>query len=122
MHSFGNKLIEIEKGDDILLGVHINPKMWDMIENGLEREKVTFVVWDFNAYEERGEMKNKPSILRGLGYNSFIPSNVITYFEGKSSVDNFYVNKDRILKHGISIEVKKTESFISDHACCTLEI
>ena len=121
-HSFGNKLIEIEKGNDILLGVHINPKMWDMIENGLEREKVTFVVGDFNAYEERGEMKNKPSILRGLGYNSFIPSNVITYFEGKSSVDNFYVNKDRILKHGIRIEVKKTESFISDHACCTLEI
>lgn len=83
LHSFGNKLIEIEKGDDILLGVHINPEMWDMIENGLEREKVTFVVGDFNAYEERGEMKNKPSILRGLGYNSFIPSNVITYFEGK---------------------------------------
>ena len=116
------KLIEIEKGNDILLGVHINPKMWDMIENGLEREKVTFVVGDFNAYEERGEMKNKPSILRGLGYNSFIPSNVITYFDGESSVDNFYVNKDRILKHGIRIEVKKTESFISNHACCTLEI
>ena len=121
-HSFGNKLIEIEKGNDILLGVHINPEMWNMIVNSLKKEKVTFVVGDFNAYEERGEMKNKPSILRGLGYNSFIPSNVITYFEGKSSVDNFYVNKDRILKHGIRIEVKKTESFISDHACCTLEI
>lgn len=82
LHSFGNKLIEIEKGDDILLGVHINPKMWDMIENGLEREKVTFVVGDFNAYEERGEMKNKPSILRGLGYNSLYSQQCNYIFRG----------------------------------------
>ena len=63
--------------------MHINPcdEMWNLIINSLKKNEVTFVVGDFNAYEERGEMKSKPSILRGLGYNSFIPSSVITDYK-----------------------------------------
>lgn len=123
-HHYGNKLIEIEKDNDILLGVHINPcdEMWNLIINSLKKNKVTFVAGDFNAYEERGEMKSKPSILRGLGYNSFIPSSVITDYKDNSSIDNLYVDKNTIIKNGISVEVKKTDLFVSDHACCTLDI
>ena len=121
---YGNKLIEIENGNAALLGVHMNPcdEMWDMVINSLKKKKVNYVVGDFNAYEERGEMRLKPGVLRGLGYNSFIPSSVITDYKDCSSIDNFYVDNDFILKAGMSIEVKKTEDFISDHACCTLTI
>lgn len=113
-HHYGNKLIEIEKENDILLGVHINPcdEMWSLIINSLNKNKVTYVVGDFNAYEKRGEMKNKPSVLRGLGYNSFIPSNVITDYKDNSSIDNFYVDNNFNFENGISIEVKKTDRFI----------
>ena len=123
-HHYGNKLIEIEKENDILLGVHINPcdEMWSLIINSLNKNKVTYVVGDFNAYEKRGEMKNKPSVLRGLGYNSFIPSNVITDYKDNSSIDNFYVDNNFNFENGISIEVKKTDRFISDHGCCFLNI
>ena len=94
----------------------------EKIFNSLNKNKVTYVVGDFNAYEERGEMKSKPSILRGVGYNSFIPSSVITDYKDNSSIDNFYVDKNTIIKNGISVEVKKTDLFVSDHACCTLDI
>lgn len=123
-HHYGNKLIEIENGNDILLGVHVNPcdEMWNLIIKGLEKNRVTFIVGDFNAYEERGKMKNKPGILRGVGYNSYIPSNVITDYKDNSSIDNFYVEKNKTIENGISIEVKKTRQFVSDHACCILDI
>ena len=66
-------------------------------------------------------MKNKPCILRGMGYNSFIPSNVITDYKDNSSIDNFYVEKNKTIVNGISIEVKKTRRFVSDNACCILD-
>lgn len=123
-HHYGNKPVEIEKDNDILLGVHINPsnEMWNLIINSLKKNKVTFIAGDFNAYEERGEMKNKPNVLRELGYNSFIPSSVITNQKDNSSIDNFYVDKNSIFNNGVSIQVKKTDLFVSDHACCTLDI
>ena len=57
---YGNRLIEIEKDNDILLGVHINPcdEMWSLIINSLNKNKATYVVGDFNAYEKRGKIKN----------------------------------------------------------------
>ena len=77
VHHYGNKLIEVEKDNVILLGVHINPcdAMWNMILPSLKNTKITFIVGDFNAYEKRGKMKDKPELLRSLGYNSVVPCN-----------------------------------------------
>jgi len=37
--------------------------MWSLIINSLNKNKVTYVVGDFNAYEKRGEMKSLIQIL-----------------------------------------------------------
>ena len=43
-------------------------------------------------------------------------------FESMRERDNFYVDNNFNFENGISIEVKKTDRFISDHGCCFLNI
>ena len=47
---------------------------------------------------------------------------MITDYKDNSSIDNFYVDKDFNFENGISVEVKKTDQFVSDHGCCFLNI
>ena len=61
---------------------------------------------------------NKNSLLFKVDYTS----NVITDYKDNSSIDNFYVDNNFNFENGISIEVKKTDRFISDHGCCFLNI
>jgi len=121
---YGNKLVEIEKNDVTLLGVHINPcdEMWNMILSSLKKNAVTFIVGDFNAYEKRGTMKDKPKLLKEVGYNWVIPSNVITDYRDYSSIDNLYINTKFILDNGIKVDIHKAELFVTDHASCMFEI
>lgn len=122
-HHYGNKLVEIEKNDVTLLGVHINPcdEMWNMILSSLKKSEVTFILGDFNAYEKRGTMKDKPKLLREVGYNSVIPCNVITDYRDYSSIDNLYINNEFILDTGIKVKVHKAELYVTDHASCMFE-
>lgn len=107
-----------------LLGLHMNPtdEMWNLIFDSYKENKHTFAAGDFNAYEYRGSMKNKPQQLRNLNFNSVIPSNVITEYKDNSSVDNIYVDADFNLCTNISVEVKRLVNFETDHALCKLEI
>lgn len=122
-HHYGNKLIEIEKNNDTLLGVHVSPceEMWNILLSSLEENEVTFIVGDFNAYEKRGIMNEKPMQLRNLGYSPLISSSVITNFIYESSIDNLYINSECKLTNGIHIDVKRTDDFFTDHAACMFE-
>lgn len=123
-HHYGNKLVEIEKDNVTLLGVHISPcdEMWDMLLSSIEKNEVTFIVGDFNAYEKRGTMRGKPKLLREVGYNSVIPCNVITDYRDHSSIDNLYINTQFVLDNGIKVDVHEAELFITDHASCMFEV
>lgn len=123
-HSFGNKLVELQYNEKItLLGLHMNPtdEMWKMIFDSYHNNKHTFIVGDFNAYELRGDMKYKPQQLRNLGFNSFIPNDVITYYIDNSSIDNFYIDTCFNLRI-ISVNVIKLDTFETDHALCIIEL
>jgi len=130
-HSFGNKLIELEYSDCddcdekiTLLGLHMNVatnEMWDMILDSERKNKHTFIVGDFNAYEYRGTMWNYPQRLRRLGFSSLISNNVITNFKDKSSIDNIYVDSGHDFKQGILIKVEQLTDFETDHGLCFIE-
>ncbi len=59
---------------------------------------LTFIAGDFNAYELRGEMKDKPKQLRSLRYRSFVPNSIITDIKHNSSIDNIYICSKRNIK------------------------
>lgn len=124
-YNYANKLVELQYNKELsLLGLHMNPsdEMWDLIFNSYKKRKHTFVVGDFNAYEARGTMKNKPQQLRDFKFNSCIPNNVITDLENNSSIDNIYIDKNLKLENMISISVKKLDVFKTNHTLCSIEI
>ncbi len=124
-YSFGNKLVELQYNNTIsLLGVHMKPddEMWSMIFKSYKKAKHTFIVGDFNAYEQRGSMKNKAKELRSLNYYSCIPANIITEYKDDSSLDNIYIDTDLKLRNGFSVSVKRSDIFQTDHALCSIEI
>lgn len=124
-YSYGNKLVELQYGREIsLLGLHMSPVdgMWKLILNSYEKRKHTFVVGDFNAYELRGSMKNKPQQLRKMGFNACIPNNAITDFKHNSAIDNIYVDSNLKFKTSYSVSVEKTDIFQTDHALCSVKI
>lgn len=123
-YSYGNKLLELRYNDEItLLGLHITEdEIWKMVLDACNMRKHTIIVGDFNAYESRGSMKNKPQELRKAGYYSCIPNNVITDYKYNSSIDNIYIDSNFEIKNTMSISVKKLDAFKTDHALCGLEI
>lgn len=121
---YGNRLVELEYGKKFsLLGVHMNPvdEMWNMILSSEKKGKHSFIVGDFNAYEYRGTMSDKPSKLRERGFISLISSKTITDFIDKSSIDNIYVDSEQSFDRGIPVKVEKPNGFITDHALCCAE-
>ncbi len=125
-YSFGNKVVELQYQDRIsLLGLHMNPSeaMWNLLfQTYRQGNKHTFIAGDFNAYEQRGTMKDKPQRLRSFGYCPIIPSNVITEYNDESSIDNIYMDKDLKISSEVSIHVCKSKPFESDHALCAMEL
>ena len=122
-YSYGNKIVEIEIDGKLLLGIHMNPcdKMWNMILEGGKNKKPAYVVGDFNSYEKRGKMKDKPKQLRQLGYYPCVPSNVITDFRDMSSLDNLYLDENICLQNGLKVNIYKPKEFVTDHAVCIFE-
>lgn len=123
-YPYGNRMVELQYGDLTLLGLHMKPndEMWNMIFNSYKERKHTILAGDFNAYECRGEMRDKPQQLRGCQYITLIPCNVITDFRDKSSIDNFFISSAYEITNGIDIKVAKLEKFKTDHALCMFEI
>lgn len=121
---YGNRMVELEYDKKFsLVGVHMQPvnEMWNMIISSEKKDKHSFIVGDFNAYEYRGTMRDKPSKLREQGFISLIPSNTITDSVDKSSIDNIYVDSEQRFDRGISIKVENPNGFITDHALCCVE-
>lgn len=123
-HSYGNTLVELENGEISLLGIHVKPneQMWDMLLKPLKgSRKYTFLAGDFNAYEYRGEMKDKPRQIREAGYKPFIQSSVITDIKHNSSIDNIYVRTDYGICGDVTTTIRKAEMFQTDHVLCGIE-
>ena len=126
-YEFGNKLIEIQFDNECqisLLGLHMNPceEMWNLLLSSEKGNRHTFIVGDFNAYEHRGEMCKKPSLLRDIDFLPLISSNIITYYEGNSSVDNIYISKEFKLQKDVVVKVEDiSKIFRTDHALCSVE-
>lgn len=123
-YSYGNALVELQNGEITLLGVHIKPyeQMWDMLLNAVSGDKrYTFLAGDFNAYECRGDMRDKPKKIRDAGYNPFIPGTAITDIKHNSSIDNIYVNTEYNICGEVVTTIRKTDIFQTDHVLCGIE-
>lgn len=120
-HSYGNRLVELQYGEITLLGIHMKPNdlMWNMLLKAINgRRKYTFLAGDFNAYENRGDMKDKPKQIRSVGYTPFVPSSVITDTKFNSSIDNIYMDNKYMADDGITVDIRKPGVFQTDHLLC----
>lgn len=123
-YSYGNALLELHYDDITLLGVHVKPniQMWDMIFNAIKNHgKYTFIAGDFNAYELRGGMKDKPKQLRSLRYRSFVPNSIITDIKHNSSIDNIYMDEDYHFGEMLIPDIRPLDVFQTDHILCGIE-
>lgn len=123
-HSYGNRLVELQYGDITLLGIHMKPNdlMWNMLLKAMNgRRKYTFIAGDFNAYEHRGDMKDKPKQIRAVGYTPFVPSSVITDTKFNSSIDNIYMDNGYMTAEEITVDIGKSDAFQTDHLLCGIE-
>ena len=109
-HSYGNRLVELKYGEITLLGIHMKPNdlMWNMLLKAINgRRKYTFLAGDFNAYEHRGDMRDKPKQIRDAGYTPFVPSSVITDTKFNSSIDNIYMKNEYMVAEKITVDIRK---------------
>ena len=123
-YSYGNCLVELRYGEITLLGIHVKPNdlMWNMLLKSINgKRKYTFLAGDFNAYELRGEMKDKPKQLRDLGYRPFVPSSVITDIKHNSSIDNIYADEGYLFKEEPIVDIRPLEGFHTDHILCGID-
>lgn len=120
-YSYGNTLVELQCGEITLLGVHVKPsdQMWNMLLKSISGErKYTFLAGDFNAYELRGDMRDKPKLIRAVGYKPFVQSSVITDIKHNSSIDNIYMDIKYIADGEITTEISNPDVFQTDHVLC----
>ena len=123
-HSYGNRLVELKYGEITLLGIHMKPNdlMWNMLLKAINgKGKYTFLAGDFNAYEHRGDMKDKPKQIRAVGYTPFVPSSVITDTKFNSSIDNIYMDNGYMPAEEITVDIRKPDAFQTDHMLCGIE-
>ena len=83
--------------------------------------KYTFIAGDFNAYELRGGMKDKPKQLRSLRYRSFVPNSIITDIKHNSSIDNIYMDEDYHFGEMLIPDIRPLDVFQTDHILCGIE-
>ena len=85
------------------------------------KRKYTFIAGDFNAYEHRGTMKDKPKQIRAVGYTPFVPSSVITDTKFNSSIDNIYMDNGYLAVEEVRVDIKNSDVFQTDHLLCEIE-
>ena len=123
-YSYGNCLVELQCGEITLLGIHVKPddQMWNMLLKTVGcKRKYTVIAGDFNAYEHRGTMKDKPKQIRAVGYTPFVPSSVITDTKFNSSIDNIYMDDGYLAVEEVRVDIKKSDVFQTDHLLCGIE-
>lgn len=125
---YETKVLELENlsihQSIINLHMPIDEEMWKCLFDTLNTINVpyTYIVGDLNAHENQhhGEknLGHRLVELRNQGYIDLVPSDFVTYYNGRTTVDHFFYDNKQLHRE---IEFRVLPINLSDHASLLFE-